>query len=285
MSFIGATEGESPRDRVGIGRLVATNHSGRFIWSHRRLLARVTRGELGARYAGSVLGPLWAVIAPALILAVYAVVYMFIFRVRVVTLDSAGYVLYVFAGLVPYLACAEAVSTGVSSVITNKSVLNNTVFPIDLAPVKAVLLAQTTMATGLVITIGGVLLTRRAHWTLLLVPVVWLLLIMSVMGINWIISLLNVVFRDLQNLVTALLMVMLIVSPIAYTASMVPDSLRGIILINPFAYFVIAFQELIVLGQSPTTLQWIVLVAMSLAFFAIGGWFFTRTKPVLVDYV
>lgn len=108
---------------------------------------------------------------------------------------------------------------------------------------------------------------------------------MSVIGINWIISLLNVVFRDLQNLVTALLMVMLIVSPIAYTASMVPDSLRGIILINPFAYFVIGFQKLIVLGEPLSAIQWVVLVTMSVAFFAIGGWFFTRTKPVLVDYV
>lgn len=145
MSVLGAAEGESPKERFGLGRLISTNHSGWFMWSHRRLLARVTRGELSARYAGSLLGPLWAVIAPALILAVYAVVYMQIFRVRVPGLDSAGYVLYVFAGLVPYLACAEAVSTGVSSVITNKSVLNNTVFPIDLAPVKAVLLSQTTM--------------------------------------------------------------------------------------------------------------------------------------------
>jgi lipopolysaccharide transport system permease protein len=285
MSIIGATDGDTPKERFGLGRLITANHSGRFIWSHRRLLARVTRGELGARYAGSLLGPVWAVVAPALILGVYAVVYMLIFRVRVTGLDSAGYVLYIFAGLVPYLACAEAVSTGVSSVITNKSVLNNTVFPIDLAPVKAVLLSQTTMATGLAITVGGVLLTGRAHWTVLLVPIVWLLLVMSVIGINWIISLLNVVFRDLQNLVTALLMVMLIVSPIAYTSSMVPDSLRGIILVNPFAYFVIAFQKLLVLGEAPSTVQWVVLVSMSLAFFAIGGWFFTRTKPVLVDYV
>lgn len=283
LAGVGVVSSANPLSRLA--GVIINNHSGSYIWSHRRLLWRVTKGEMAARYAGSILGTAWAGIAPALILGVYAVVYMLIFRVRVPELDQSGYVLYIFAGLVPYLATAEAVSSGVSSVIANKSVLSNTVFPIDLAPVKAVLLAQITMGTGLALTVVGLALTGRLRWTVLLVPVVWGMLVVSLIGLNWVISLLNVVFRDLQNLIGAVLMVMLIVSPIAYTPAMVPDSLRGIIFVNPFAYFVLAFQRLLVLGELPTQGQWIVLVLVSVGFFSLGGWFFSRTKPVLVDYV
>ena len=65
------------------------------------------------------------------------------------------YVIFIFSGLVPYLMTAEALVTGVTSVIANKSVLNNTVFPIDLAPVKAVLTSQATMLVGMTVTLVG----------------------------------------------------------------------------------------------------------------------------------
>ena len=64
---------------------------------------------------------------------------------------------------------AEALSNGVTSVLTNKSVLNNTVFPIDLAPVKAVLTAQATMVVGMVVTlIGAAAIVGTLSWTVVL---------------------------------------------------------------------------------------------------------------------
>ena len=112
--------------------------SARYLKSHRRLLWRITRNELRARYAALISGTCGWSLAPALLLVVYAVTYVAILRIRLAGLTSAEYVIFIFSGLVPYLMTAEALSTGVTSVLTNKSVLNNTVFPIDLAPVKAV---------------------------------------------------------------------------------------------------------------------------------------------------
>jgi lipopolysaccharide transport system permease protein len=260
-------------------------HSGVYLWTHRRLLWRVAATEMRGRYAGSFLGLGWAVLAPALILAIYAVVYLLIFRVRVPGIGPVGYTLYIFAGLVPYLSTAEALAVGVPSVVVNKNVLSNTVFPIDLAPPKAVLLAQATMAVGLGATTVGAAIAGILRPSILLVPVLWLLMAMALVGLTWILSLLNVVFRDLQNLVTAMLMMLLVVSPIAYTPAMVPNNLRLIILFNPFAYYVTAFQSVIVLGQVPSWSHLAVLMALSLGLFAGGGWFFARTKAVLVDYV
>lgn len=237
------------------------------------------------RYAGSLLGLGWAFAAPLLILLVYAVVYLEIFRVKVPNLSSADYVVYVFSGLVPYLAAAEAISIGTSSVVANKAVLNNTVFPIDLAPVKAVLASQYVMVAGMTIVLVGAGITGELHDTVLLLPVIWIANAVWLVGVTWVLSLLNVVFRDLQNIVTALLMVMMFASPIAYTPKMVPAALKPLLLLNPFAYFVTAYQQTIVLGTWPSVPHLVVMFAITVSTFALGSWFFGRAKRVIIDYV
>ena len=260
-------------------------HSGAYLLSHRHLLWRVTRNDVRARHAGSFLGFGWAFLSPALVLAIYALIYIEIFHVRVTNLSSEEYVVYIFSGLVPYLATAEALNVGVTSVITNRSVLNNTVFPIDLAPVKAVFSAQFPMLVGMAVVVAGAVATGNVHGTLALLPIIWALNILWLVGVNWFISLLNVVFRDLQNLIASLLMVMFVVSPIAFTPDMVPSSFRVLLAVNPFAYFVVAYQQVIMLGIVPSPLHFAALAVGSLATFGLGGWFFGRTKQVIVDYV
>jgi len=266
-------------------RLRGSPHSARYLLSHTILLLRVSWNDLGRRYAGSMLGISWVFIAPAALLGLYGAVYLLIFRVHVPGLSGWDYVLYIFAGLVPYLMTAEALSGGVSSVVVNRSVLNNTVFPIDLAPVKAVLVAQGSMLVGMIATVVGVIAVGRAHWTLLLLPIVWALQVLALIGVTWVLSLVNVVLRDLQNLITLLLVMLMIASPIAYTPEMVPSSLKALILFNPFAYFVLTYQRILVLGQLPDPTTAVLLVISSVGLFVLGGWFFSRIKSVMIDYV
>ena len=92
-------------------------HSGvylRHIWAS---LFRVTRSEIVARFAGSLLGFGWAVLGPLLLLAIYATVYLFILQVRAPSLSGAEYVVLIFTGLVrrlspaAHLQCAPAAVT------------------------------------------------------------------------------------------------------------------------------------------------------------------------------
>jgi len=232
-----------------------------------------------------VLGAAWIFVAPLLLLAVYAAIYLEVFRIRVPGMSSSVYVLYVFAGLVPFLVTSESLATGVTAVVSNKAILNNTVFPIDLVPVKAVLMSLSTMLVGLLVILIGVGATGNLHATVALLPVLLALHIAWLVGLTWVLSLLNVVFRDLQNIVTIVLMLLLVLSPIAYTPDQVPANLRLILLLNPFAYFVVAYQRILVLGELPGLFVSSVLVFMSIAVFVAASWFFARAKTVIVDYV
>ena len=261
--------------------------SARFVRSHWRLLLRVTGQDLRLRHAGSLIGLGWVALGPLLILGVYSLVYLEVFKVRTNALNLTGpaFVVYIFCGLVPYLSIAEGMSRGVGSVITNKAVLNNTVYPIDLTPVQAALGAQMVLVVGMPLVVLGAILTGHAHATIVAVPLVCLLMFLWLVGVNWILAMLNVAFRDLQSLITVILMVLLVASPFAYNPAQVSPLVRLVVYLNPFAYFVIAFQDLIMRGEFPTAWQVAVLVLMPIATFAIGSWFFSRAKGVLLDYV
>jgi homopolymeric O-antigen transport system permease protein len=266
-------------------KLSAINHSGYYLRSHSRLLWRITRSEVTSRYAGSIFGLGWAVLTPLMMLAIYAVVYLLIFRVRVPGLSSARYVLLIFSGLVPFLMTSEALSFGVVSVVANKAVLSNTVFPIDLAPVKAVLLSQITMIVGLVVILVASIGMRSLPWTIVFLPVVWALHLLALTGLLWMLSLVNLVFRDLPNLINLLMMMIMILSPIAYTPDMVPAGLKPLLVLNPMAYFIVAYQSTVILGRLPSATNMLVVTTMSIGLFAAGGYFFARAKPVFIDYV
>jgi lipopolysaccharide transport system permease protein len=245
---------------------------------------RVTRNDMHARYVGSLLGIGWTVATPALFLLIYSSLYLFVYRAPVAGLTKPQYVVYLTAGIVPYLLTAEAVAGGVSAVVANRSVLTNVVFPIDLLPPKAVLLAQPTMAVGMLMTIGGALVCGLASWYLLLVPVIWAFQVLALLGITWVLSLVNIVLRDLTQLIGIVLILLLIASPIAYTTDSVPSSLKFIILLNPLAYYILAYHA-VVMGELPSPLTSLGVVGFSLAAFALGGWFFSRMKAALIDYV
>jgi lipopolysaccharide transport system permease protein len=80
-------------------------------------------------------------------------------------------------------------------------------------------------------------------------------------------------------------MMMMILSPIAYTAEMVPAQLRILIYANPFAYYVIAYQKILALGQVCSVLHLLSLFFMSVGIFIAGGLFFSRAKEHWIDYV
>jgi lipopolysaccharide transport system permease protein len=270
---------------TGLRRLAA-RHSAGYLLSHAGLLGRITRTELKARYAGTLLGPAWAVLGPLMLLGLYAVTYAMILKVRVDGLDPTTYVLFIFAGLVPYLATSEALHQGVSAVVNSKALLSNTVFPIDLAPVKAVVLAQVPMTVGMIMILAGkAIFGGGLPATVVFLPCIWALHAVALLGLCWFLALFNVVFRDLRMIMAAALLALLIISPVAYTRNMVPPGLTFLVDLNPFAYFVIAYQKVLVLGQVPGPAEWAVMGTVAVVAFAAGGRFFATMKKVMVDHV
>jgi lipopolysaccharide transport system permease protein len=110
------------------------------------------------------------------------------------------------------------------------------------------------------------------------------LLLAMLVGVVWVLSLVNLVFKDIQQLLSYVTIVLLVASPIAYTPNMLSAKMQTLIYLNPLAYFVIALQSLIVFGKLPPLPIVAGCVALAVGSFVAGAWIFSRAKMVFLDY-
>jgi lipopolysaccharide transport system permease protein len=255
------------------------------LYRYRHLLWQTTLNDVRTRFAGSVLGLLWLFFYPLLLLGAYAAVYIFIFKVRFQLFNSNEYVALIFCGLIPFLGFSESLGMGIGSVVSNANLIKNTLFPIELVPAKAVLVSQSTQATGMLILLVALGFLGKLNMLTPLFIVVWLLQIIFSIGIIWILSCINVYIRDLQNIVSVIILVLMMISPIAYTVDMIPESMRPFLGMNPLYYLIISYQSFLMLGTFPSGNIFWILTGYSLLFFFFGYWFFTRMKKVFADNI
>lgn len=254
------------------------------IWRHRRILLLTSIHEVRTQYAGSFLGSAWLVIGQLMVLAIYATTYVVIFRIRPVDMTVYEYILYVFCGLTSFLPFSNGLSAGSMSLVANRAVLLNTVFPAELIPFRVVLVASVGMPVGSLILFFADLGLSHLAWTILLVPVVMVLQLLFVAGLVWMLSLVALVMRDVQHMIQYATMMLAVITPIAYTPTMVPDALKALIYVNPLSYFVISFQHLIILNRLPELQILLPMVALSLTSFCLGYFVIRRAKGAFYDY-
>jgi lipopolysaccharide transport system permease protein len=254
------------------------------VLAYRTPLWRTTLSELRQRYAGSTIGLFWVALAPGLLLALYAVVFIYIYKIVPAGMDTTTYLVQLFAGLLPFLAFSDALLNGAGAVLNNRAVLLNTVYPAELVPLRAVLSGHAVAVLGLVLVAGLALATGRPLRGLLLLPVVMVLQVMFVCGVAWPLSLANLVLRDVQQILTFACTALMIVSPIAYAPDSAPGLLKLIVYLNPLSYFILACQSLLVTGSLPPLKIVLVMTALSFGAFLIGFRLFQRGKLAFWDY-
>jgi len=252
---------------------------------HRSLLWITTINDLRIRFAGSILGLIWFILYPLMFLGLYALVYVFIFKVRFELFTSYEYVLLIFCGLVPFLSFSESLGNGIPSIVANVSLVKNTLYPIELIPAKSVLGSQGTQLIGMILLFGVLGFLGKLTMLAPLVILIWFFQILFAIGLIWIIASLNVYIRDLQNITAILVLFLMMVSPIAYTPDMIPASIRPFLSINPLYYFITAYQELLMLGTYPGNGIMFPIVSLGIGFFTFGFWFISKMKRLFADNI
>lgn len=251
---------------------------------NRGLIIATVAQALRARFIGNSLGAIWLVLYPMLFLTMYSVVFIHVLGVRVPGLGTAEYVLAIFCGLVPFLAFSEAFGTGTASIVANRSLLRNTLFPIELVVVRDVVAGHATMGLGMLLVWVAVVYQGHLHLTHLLVPVIFLFQILMVLGIVWISATLTVFFRDLQQATPIIILFLMLVSPIGYTDAMVPDAAKAMLLFNPLAWLMKLYRACLLEGVLPVA-DALILLGFSLLVFVAGYRLVSRLKPIFSDYV
>lgn len=251
---------------------------------YRRILAAAIQQGLRDRTVGSTFGLVWLAIYPLLFLAMYSAVFIHVLQVRVPNLGTEEYILAIFCGLIPFLAFTEGFAAATTSITSNASLVRNTLFPIELIPLREVVVGHVSMGLGIIMVWVAAVVYTGPHWSQLTLPVVFLLQIVLTAGLAWIAATLNVFFRDIGKLVPVLMLFLMLVSPIGYTSSMVPEGLQSWLWLNPLASLIDLYRAVLLEARVPIAELGKIAGLGVLA--ALAGYFFLiRLKSMFSDHV
>ncbi|MCL2123927.1 MAG: ABC transporter permease [Desulfovibrionaceae bacterium] len=254
------------------------------LYRNRRLLASTTLNAIRSRYTGTAFGTLWLVLFPLLFLAVYGTVFAFVLKVRLAHQTTFEYIMMVFAGLIPFLAFSEMLGATTNSVITNRSLIKNTLFPLELIPAQEVFTTTFRMLISFGLLLGVLWFNGIISWRqILIVPVIALQVLFSC-GLAWIFGAVAVGFRDLSQLIGILNLILMLASPIGYTKDMIPPKMMLFMYLNPLYYLIMLYRGLLF----ENTVLWTELGIFSLisfVMFYLGHHLFVRLKGAMLEYV
>ncbi|MCZ8106031.1 MAG: ABC transporter permease [Burkholderiales bacterium] len=252
--------------------------------THRRPFLRTLRQELLQRYAGSVGGWLWYVIAPLLFLVFYASIYLMIFKIKPANITPQIYVLYIFSGLISFLAFSEGLSSATNSLAQNRSILLNAVFPIELLPIRSALASHISAIAGFGIACLVSAGLGLASPAMLLLPVILFLQVTFLAGIACFLAPLALILKDIPEIIRFVTMLLLVISPIAYFPSEASSTVQLLVKMNPLAHFIIAYQQILVFSQFPELSFLLVMVLISFSCYVLGFAFISKIKPIVGEY-
>jgi lipopolysaccharide transport system permease protein len=260
------------------------------IWRNRKLMSSMVQRDILARYRGSFGGALWTFLNPLLLMLTYFFVFGIVLGQRFGADRSRfGFVLYLLAGMLPWLAFAEAVGRSPQVILEHRNFVKKLVFPIETLPVNIVISGAVTEAFGLLVFLVVLLFARGAiPWTLVWLPAVLIPQLLLTAGLCWFLAALGVFVRDLTQIMGFLLTLWFFLTPICYpepAPGQIPEALARVLRMNPIHVLVRAYRAILLEHQPPhlfaLAVLWIVSGAVALFGFA---WFY-RLRKSFADVV
>jgi len=224
------------------------------LWQHRALIGQLARRELVQRYRGSVLGFLWAVATPLLLLAVYTFVFSLFFQVRWSAQidDHATFALVLFAGLTVFSYSADLLTRSPTLILSHVSYVKKVVFPTEIlvAVVLAAGLVQIAINTAILL-VAAPIFGFSFGAGIIAFPLVLTPLTLGLLGIGWLLAASGVYLRDLGQVVGLLTTVLMFLVPLFYPLEAVPERYRWIVSGNPLTFFIEQAREALLFGRWP----------------------------------
>jgi lipopolysaccharide transport system permease protein len=253
----------------------------RLFWRHRVLTYELTRRELKDRYADQVLGALWAFAQPVMLVALYVVVFAYVFKLGATGAmeGTLGYTVYLLSGMIPWLAFQDSLGKTTSVLVGNARLVKQIVFPIEILPVKAAFACFANQLIGsLLLILYVIATTQRLPPTYALLPLLWCAQLLSMTGIGFVFSAVGTYFRDLREIVQMFSMIGVYTLPICYVPGSVPKPLDMLLHLNPFSYMVWCYQDACFFGAITHPWAWVLFLGGSVLVFFLGYATFQRAK-------
>jgi lipopolysaccharide transport system permease protein len=212
------------------------------------LLFALVYRDITARYRRSLLGPLWAILQPLVLMAIFSLLR------GVLNISSEGmpYILFSYAGLLPWTFFSNAVIYCGPSILSNASVIKKIAIARELFPLAAVVVALfDLLMAGLVMAGMMIFYQVLVGWSLLWLPVLCLNAGLLAFAVGMIIAAMGSLKRDFIIAAPLLMQIWLFVTPVLYPLSSVPERWQSLYLLNPMVGVVEGFRAVLLRAEPP----------------------------------
>lgn len=246
--------------------------------------------EIRASHAGSALGWVWLGLMPLLQVAMYVFLFQIVWQLRV--RSDAGndvdFVWFLISAYLPIWAFQDAMAKASTALVGNAHIIRNTLFPPWLLVAARCLLPYVVL---LVLCLPiWLVLHVQGHFQVGAADVVWLSFVLvcqlgMTLGVALTLATLGVLLRDLSNLVPAVLMALVLTSPVLYPLSNVPELLRDLFWFNPLTAFAEAYHILLLTSATPSMWQAFGMLAWAAGAMLMGRWVYGHVAADLPDLI
>ncbi len=248
---------------------------------YKYLLKNLIVKDVKLKYRRSILGILWSVLNPLLMMIVISAVFSSIFKIKV-----ENFPIYYLTGSTLFNMLSETTSSSMMSVLDSSSLIKKVYIPKYIFPLEKCMFGFINFLFSMIaVAIMFLIFKYPVHLTVLLFPIpVFYTLVFSV-GLGLILSAVSVFFRDIIHLYSVLLVAWNYLTPIVYPYDILSNEMKGIMQFNPMFHYVQYFRDVLMYNTVPGIEENLICIAMAFATLIIGLLFFKKRQDNFILYI
>lgn len=248
------------------------------------LIYRLTKRDIESRYRGTSLGLAWALLNPIIMLSIYSFIFGFVFKAKWGVSNAENYSLIMFVGLLTHAFMAECISKATGVYVYNVSYVKKVLFPLESLCWVTVLGALFQFLMGCIIfAVFCIILEQQVSYLALLVPIIMLPLVFLAYSISLFLSSLGVYIRDMGQIVSVIISLLMFMSPIFYPVTAIPENYRMLIYINPLAFIMESLRDVVLYNRIFNLDGYAIYWGVSFAVYLLATFWFRKVKKGFAD--
>lgn len=254
------------------------------------LMTQLISRDFKVKYKRSVLGVIWSLLYPILMLAVMAIVFSQMFKFKV---EGVNYLVYLMTGIIMFNYFSEATNNAMTSVISNFTLINKVYIPKYIFPISKCLFVGINFLLTLVPWLGIIALsyfglgdyTCNFNVYFLILPYIFLCMFLFTVGIGMLLSCISVFLRDILHIYGIVIMIWNYVTPVFYSIEIIPENLQQLFKLNPLYQFLTAAREVVVYGRCPSIETLLIVGAIGVGTLLFGSIIFKKNQDKFIYYI
>lgn len=254
------------------------------------LMGQLILRDFKIKYKRSVLGVVWSLLYPILMMSVMALVFSNMFRFQV---EGTSYLVYLLTGIIMFQYFSEASNLAMTSVVFNFPLINKIYIPKYIFPLAKCLFVGINFVLSLIPWFLIIVLTQfglgnypaSINLYYLILPLIFLCLLLFTVGMGFFLSCVSVFLRDVFYIYGIVLTIWQYFTPIFYSIEIIPAKLQFLFEFNPLYQYLTATRSIVLYGQCPSALNLILCVAYALIAMLVGCIVFKKNQDKFIYYI